>query len=161
MTETGGVLETIEGDRGAVTLGWLQRKVLYARFEGELSVELGVAHLTRMRELVASVSALRYFSDASRLSAYDLLARSDFVRFVLVHRHRFVELVTLTWGDSSSPASSAFASAIGEPIEILTDRELFEQKLFRAAPNGQKKLQDSVKVRTPQEVLGEVGRQRL
>src|SRR3954468_5641276 len=66
MIETGGVLETIEDDRGAVTIGWLQRKVLYARFEGELSVELGVAHLTRMRELLGSVSALRYFSDASK-----------------------------------------------------------------------------------------------
>jgi hypothetical protein len=161
MIETGGVLETIEDDRGAVTIGWLQRKVLYARFEGELSVELGVAHLTRMRELLGSVSALRYFSDASKLSAYDLLARSDFVRFILVHKHRFVQYVTLTWGDSQSASSTAFASAIGEPIEILTDRQLFEQKLFRVAPHGPKKLQDNVRVRTFREVLGDSDRQRL
>ena len=161
MAVTDGVLETIEGDNGSVTIGWVHPKVLYARFTGELSVELGVAHLARMRERVRDASALKHFSDASGLTAYDLLARSDFVRFILVHRRRFTHYVTLTWGDGHSAASRAFASAIGEPIEILTDRGRFEKKLVQAAPLAHERLRESARIRTPSEIMGGRDRQRL
>ena len=74
---------------------------------------------------------------SSRLTHYDLQAR----RVLLEHRVRFAKLVMLTWSGGLSAASRAFAAAIGEPCELLTNEATFQAKLFAAAPQARFRLE--------------------
>jgi len=84
---------------------------------------------TRLGALVAQSQAICLFCDRSELKYYDLLARSAFARVVLSHRRRFTSIVILTW-----------ATTLWEPIEILTEADVFETRLLRKAPLAMRKL---------------------
>ncbi len=125
---------------GSVAVGWVAQGVLYARFAGGLSADLGVKFATRLQAFVEEVPSLRYFADAGALKHYDLLARSAFVRVVLANRRKFAAIVLLTWAEGISPTSTAFASVIGEPIDIVTNQIEFETRLLRVAPLARQKV---------------------
>jgi hypothetical protein len=134
MPTRGPGLELLQDDDGSVALGWVGEGVFYARYVGALSAQIGAAHRERVQRILCAVSSFRYFSDASDLTQYDLLARSAFTRLVLENRRKFSQLVMLTWSGGISPATAAFAAAVGEPVSILADRVEFERLLIRAAP---------------------------
>src|SRR5688500_12704903 len=95
---------------------------------------------SHLKKVAAGVPSLRYFSDVSALRTYDLLARSAVTRVMLANRRRFAEIVILTWAEGINAAERAFAAALGEPIEILTDPTEFEMRLVRAAPLAKQTL---------------------
>src|SRR5579859_5883914 len=144
----GSPLEVIGDAEGSATLGWVADGVFYARFVGGLSAKIGVKYAARLQELVNQVSSLQYFSDASALQTSDLLARSAFTRVVLANRRKFTSIVLLTWPDGITQVTRAFAAAIGEPVDVLTDPLQFEKRLIHAAPLAKHKLDPKAWVRT-------------
>ena len=105
----------------------------------------------RLHALVTDVSSLRYFSDASALESYDLLARSAFARVVLANRRRFDEIVFLTWAEGVSSTARALVAVLGEPIEILTDEalrselgHLVQGRLVAGSSSEQQRLEASI-----------------
>ena len=133
-------LEVLAEAEGSVTFGWLDRGVFYTRFVGALSTEIGIKFAARLQAALDLVPSLRYFSDASALKTYDLLARSAFIRVVLANRRKFTSLLMLTWSQGITKATSAFIVALGEPVEVLTDAATFEARLVQAAPLAKQKL---------------------
>lgn len=133
-------LEVFKDNEGSVALGWVHEDVLYTRLTGGLSAEVGNEFARRLHILSSQVSSLRYFSDYSALSHYDLLARSSFVRTVLANRRKFATLVFLTWPENLSPVTKNLVAVLGEPIEMLTDADEFEARLLREAPLAKQKL---------------------
>ena len=130
----------LRDSEGAVILGWVGEGVFYARVVGTLSAELGEMLASHLKKVVAEVPSVRYFSDASALRTYDLLARSALTRVMLANRRRFADIVILTWAEGINAAERAFAAAIGDPIHILTDPADFEARLTRAAPLAKQTL---------------------
>ena len=133
-------LEMLRDSEGAVILGWVGEGVFYTRFVGVLSAELGEMVASHLKAVVAEATSLRYFTDASALRTYDLLARSAITRVVLAYRRRFTEIVLLTWAEGINAAERVFADAIGEPIHVITDLADFETRLVRAAPLAKQTL---------------------
>lgn len=133
-------LEVLRDDEGSVTLGWVGRGVFYSRFVGSLSAELGNTHVARLGEGLLLASSLLYFSDASALYQYDLLARSAFTRLVLENRRKFSRLVMLTWSTGVTPSAAAFAAAVGDSVTLLTDSTAFETLLEAAAPLARQRI---------------------
>jgi hypothetical protein len=127
-------LEVLRDDQGEVSFGWIGKVTFYARYEGGLSASIGLAYAIRLREMLTGVSALHYFSDATQLGHHDLVAESAFVRTVVGNRGKFRSLVVLTQPARSVPAAEAFATAVGEPITLLSDASRFEGRLVAAAP---------------------------
>jgi len=134
------VFEVLSDAEGSVTLGWVAEDVFYTRFTGGLSATIGMAHAARLRDLLAGVSSLSYFVDSGTLSHYELLARSAFARLILENRRKFSELVMLTWSVGATHAGAAFATAVGEPITLLTEAREFEQRLVAVAPLAKQRL---------------------
>ncbi len=126
--------ERMRDHEGSAFVGWAGDSVVYARIEGGLSAELGARFAAQVEKLVAGVSGVHYFADSSRMTRYDLLARSAFVRVVLANRRRFQAFTFLIWPDEVSPAARAFASALGGNVELCQDLGEFEQRLVRRAP---------------------------
>lgn len=126
--------ERMRDDEGSALVGWAGDSVVYARAEGGLSADLGSRFAAQVEKLVVGVSGVHYFADSSRLTRYDLLARSAFVRVVLANRRRFESFTFLIWPDEVSPAARAFASAIGGNVELCQELGEFEQRLLRHAP---------------------------
>ena len=133
-------MELLSDKSGSVSFGWVGQDVYLCRFAGVVSQSLGARHLDCLQAVLNETAALRYFSDARDLTSYDLLARSAFVRLVLTHRKQFKELVVLTWSEGLSAASHAFASAIGEPLALLTNPAEFDRRLTQAAPRAREVL---------------------
>jgi hypothetical protein len=133
-------LELLADDEGSVTLGWVDVGVFYARFIGLLSMDLSQAHNERLEAALERRSPLHYFADARALGSYDLDARSAFLRTVLAHRSQFKSVVLLTWSLGMTPTARAYASAAGEPVEILADELEFEARLLEVAPLARGKL---------------------
>jgi hypothetical protein len=134
-------LEVLSDDDGSVTLGWVAEGVYYARFAGGLSVALGMAHLSRLREALDLVRPLTYFVDASTLARYDLVARSAFIRFVLENRNDFTSIVMQPWSGGVTAATEAFVAAMGGSVTIIRDAREFDLRLLGAAPLAMLKLQ--------------------
>jgi|GEM_PF-2700139 hypothetical protein len=132
--------EVLSDDAGSVTLGWVADAVFYTRFTGGLSAPVGMAYAARLRDLLSGVSSLSYFADSSALSHYELLARSAFARLILENRRKFSELVMLTWSVGVTHDGAAFATAVGDPITLLTDAREFEQRLLAVAPLAKQRL---------------------
>lgn len=130
----------VRDSEGAVLLGWVGEGVFYARFLGTLSAELGDVVASQLKRALAEVPVLRYFSDASELQSYDLLARSALTRVMLANRKRFGDIVILTWAEGINAAERGLAAAIGDPIVIVTDPVDFETRLVRAAPLAKQTL---------------------
>lgn len=127
-------LGMVEDKDGAISYGWIAPRVLYARFVGSLSAELGTSFVRQLEVLVREVPALAYFGDASALSQYDLIARLRFQRFVEVERAKFAALVILTWAEGISPAARVFAGKFGEMVRFVVDPVEFERALSNVAP---------------------------
>lgn len=132
--------EVFGDDQGLVTVGWVGDGVLYARFVEGLSSNVGAAFARQLQSFVSQTPSLQYFADASALTHYDLLARSAFVRVVMANRRQFTTITILTWAEGVSSASRAFATVIGEAVNVLVDSKEFESRLLRAAPLAKQKI---------------------
>jgi hypothetical protein len=127
-------LDLLEDRAGAISYGFIAPRVLYTRFVGSLSAELGSSYVQRIEALLRDVSTCAFFSDSSALDQYDCVARTRFVRFVLEQRVKLASLVMLTWSEGVSPAARTFAALIGEPVAVLTDPAEFDRLLSNVAP---------------------------
>jgi hypothetical protein len=131
-------LELLKDADGCVALGWVGARTLYARVAGDLSATLGSAYASRLQDMLGQVDALGYFfTDASRLQSYDLLARSAFVRAVHANRRAFASIVILIWSGGTSTAAEKFAVTLGKLVELISDPREFELRLLSAAPLAQ------------------------
>ncbi|HTQ08217.1 MAG TPA: hypothetical protein VMI54_30395 [Polyangiaceae bacterium] len=135
--------ERMRDDEGSVVVGWAGDSVVYARIEGGLSGELGARLAAHLEKLVVGVSGVHYFADASRVTRYDLLARSAFVRVALANRRRFESFTFLLWPAEMSAATHAFAAAIGQNVELCQDMSDFERRLLRHAPLARHRIEQS------------------
>jgi hypothetical protein len=145
-------LDLLEDRGGAVSCGFIAPRVLYSRFVGDLSADLGMSYVQRLERLLGGVPGLAYFSDYSALNRYDCVAKARFVRFVIQHRVKFACLVMLTWSEGVSPAARTFAATVGEPVSILTDPVEFDQVLSNLAPRprrGAAQWQDVFQLEPP------------
>ena len=133
-------LELVSDDEGSITLGWVDAGVFYTRFIGVLSANLSERHVARLEAALDRTQSLHYFADARALCSYDLGARSAFLRTVLAHRSQFQSVVILTWTQGITSATRAFASAIGDPVDVLSDEVDFEGRLLEVAPLARTKL---------------------
>lgn len=133
--------ETASDREGSSHLGWAGDSVLYARFQGGLSAELGARVAVQLQSLISSASAVHYFCDASRLTRYDLLARSAFVRVALANRRRFASFTFLLFGETVSSAARTFAAGLGDGVEFFVDVSEFERKLLRLAPLARHRIE--------------------
>jgi hypothetical protein len=129
---------------GTIVFGWAAPSVLYTRLEGGLSAQMGQTYASRLGTLVAQNQLLSFFCDCGRLQHYDLLARSAFVRLVLSNRRKFTSLTMLTWAEGVSTALQALVETLGDPIEVLTDRDAFECRLLKVAPLARRKLEQEI-----------------
>lgn len=127
-------LRLVEDKNGAISYGWIAPRVLYARFVGALSAELGTTFVRQLEALVDDVPALAYFGDASALSQYDVLARLRFQRFVATQRAKFAALVTLTWAHRNRRAARSFPGELDEIARFVADPDEFERELSNVAP---------------------------
>jgi hypothetical protein len=130
------MLELLEDQEGSVGVGWVGDGVLYTHYQGGLSATVGEALAARVTGYLEQVTSLHYFSDASALNHYDLLARSLFVRMVLAHRRKFRSIVMLTWSDGASTVTETLKSVIGEPLEVMTEPQAFSARMMRLAPRA-------------------------
>jgi hypothetical protein len=146
-------LEIAEDTWGAVAYGFIVPRVLYTRFVGQLSAELGARYVERLNTLVAQLPSLAYFADASALSSYDGTARKGFLRFALDHRRKLASIVMLTWSGGLTPSSRAFAATMGEPICLLDDPSEFDRLLANLVPGLPRDYTagDLLEVHEPQE----------
>jgi hypothetical protein len=131
-------LELITDATGAVTFGWVDEGVYYARFTRCLSARLGEAFAARLRAVAQGSAPFRYFSDARAMESYDLLARSAFVRVVAEQRRKFEALTFLSWAGSET--SPAFISTLGDNVLVTKDAIDFESRLMATAPAARYKL---------------------
>lgn len=129
-------LQVLTDSHGSVTLGFIRDGVLYARLAGALSAELGTAHARCFESLVSGIPRLRYYADASRVTSYDLLARSALVRVLLAHRRRFTSVVVLTWAEGTSSVTRTLAETFGENMHVSTERAEFDSMLRHVAPEA-------------------------
>lgn len=136
-------LQTLSDVEGQILFGWLDDRVLHARFFGGCSAALGTRYAERLSAMVRAVPSLAYFSDCSAMTSYDLLARSAFTRIVLEHRHKFTNIVMLTWSAGITESARAFVSAVGEPVTLLDDDREFRSQLTRAVPLALPRLHKS------------------
>jgi hypothetical protein len=143
-------LELLTDEGGSVLLGWLAPDVLFVRFTGRLSSELADAYVPRLETLLqSSRHSVRYFSDASALTSYDLLARSAFVRMVLANRRALSSMVMLTWSAGVGPIAQNLAATLGDAVEVLTDPKQFDVRLLQAAPLAKQRLDPKTWHRVP------------
>src|SRR5690606_11173299 len=117
-------LERIMDGEESICVGWVGRGVLYARFVGTISADMGERYAARLTELIQHAESLRYFVDSSALTHYDLLARSAIIQAVMAHRRKFATIISLTWAGGVGPVGRSFAAALGN-VEYLTTREDF------------------------------------
>ena len=134
-------LEMLRDERGSVILAWVGRNVLHAKFSGRLSEEVGLAVVARLEAGLREGRTISYFSDASALEDYDVVARSALVRLVLARRRQFDSIVMLCGSAGITPATRAFVSAVGEPVTLLTNLHEFDRLLTAAAPLARQRLE--------------------
>ncbi|RYZ02369.1 MAG: hypothetical protein EOO73_32205 [Myxococcales bacterium] len=134
-------LRMLEDRNGAVAFGYVAPRVFYARFVGPLSAALGDRYVQELSDVLASVSTLAYFTDASALRGYDGDARSRIEALVRAQRDKFASIVMLTQPSGAWPASRAFADAWGE-IKLLTEPLDFERALCNVAPFPDRSAKD-------------------
>jgi hypothetical protein len=133
-------LELMADEEGSITLGWVDAGVFYTRFIGVLSAGLSARHTARLEAALERTSSLHYFADCRALSSYDIGARGTFLRTVLTHRTQFQSVVILTWSQGITPVTRAFASSVGDPVDVLADDLAFERRLLEVAPLARGKL---------------------
>jgi hypothetical protein len=132
--------KTLRDAEGVVTVGWAGDTALHTRVEGGLSAEVGGLLASHVQVLVASATGVHYFADVSRMTRYDLLARSAFVRVALANRGRFASFTFLTWSAGAGPAAETFARALGGNVKLCPTAVDFERLLTRVAPFAKHRL---------------------
>jgi hypothetical protein len=140
-------MELVSDKSGSMSFGWVAAGVYLVRASGEISASLAALQLSRLEAALDEQAPIRYFSDGRDIKGYDLLARSAFVRFVLSQRKKFSELTVLTWSEGISTAGQTFASAIGDPLILLSSASEFDRRLFLAAPHVKDAQAPSPKLR--------------
>ncbi len=118
---------------GAIAYGYVAPRVFYARFVGSVSLALGQGYLGHLEELLASVSTLAYFADASALESQHQAVRARFEQLVKRERAKLASLVVLSPHSGAGPASRSFADAMGS-VKLLSDPLEFERALCNVAP---------------------------
>lgn len=126
-------LHVLEDRDGAVAYGWIAERVLYGRFVGTVSAELGTSFVQRLAGLIGEVPCLAYYADHSALEQYDRVARECFQNLVLAQRSRFASLTLLTWSGGGSARARAFAALLPKKMELLTDPLEFDELLSDVA----------------------------
>src|SRR5688572_12769877 len=114
-------MQRIVDRHGGVSVAWVAEGVLYARFEGKISSQVGEKFATEFVALLHGASELEYFADSRGLTEYDILARSAIVRALLGNRAKFASMVVLMWARGVGPTARTFADALGRSIEYVTD----------------------------------------
>lgn len=137
---TSPISKQLSDDHGSVSLDWVAEGVLFARAEGSLSAQLGAAFARALGTALQTSPSLHYFGDSSRLEQYDLLARSAFMRVVLADRKKIETFTLLTWAEGVSSVARGFADLMGPSATVLTDRNDFDRRLLRLAPNARSVL---------------------
>jgi hypothetical protein len=133
-----------------VVIGWVAPDVLYARLTGGLSADVGRAKAARIRGFAEAAHVLDFFVDASRVTHYDLLARSAFVRSILANRRKFQTLVLLTFAKSTTPAETSFVDVVGPPLDLMRNADDFEDRLLDTAPLARRLIESArVQVQIP------------
>jgi hypothetical protein len=98
---------------GSVSVGWLGHRVLYARFEGTISVELGVSFAQLFAWLVGASTGVHYFSDSSRTSGCDELARRVVCDALLAKKAVIERIVARPWALPLHHDARTFADSMG------------------------------------------------
>jgi hypothetical protein len=133
--------EKLHDAEGSVTLGWAGDSVVHACVAGGLSAALGARLASEVQTLVGGFSGVHYFCDAAKLTRYDLLARSAFVRMALANRRCFASFALLTWPVAVSPAANAFTAALGDSVTLFHDASDFERRLLELAPLARHRIE--------------------
>ena len=128
--------KVVQDADGVVTWSWLSPGVLYARYEQTLSADVSAAVVAALTDEVARVETFELYVDASKLVAYELSARSAFVKFVREHRERCTSLALLPWKAEAPFITSAVLEALGKPTEIVADANDFGLRLLRVVPTA-------------------------
>jgi hypothetical protein len=139
-------LEMLEDPRAAIAFGFVAPRVFYARFVGNLSEQLGARYVAELAGCVAQVPSLAYFADATALEHYDPAARTSFARLVKREREKLASIVILTRPSRVTAATRVFVASLGEPTELLTDHQDFEQALTPYVPLPRPSMPDSAEV---------------
>ena len=139
-------LEVMTDGEGSIVVGWVVPNALYCRLSGGLSARLGSSFASKLGAMMEGKTSILYFSDASALKHYDLLARSAIVRVLLANRRSFESFTILTWAGGFKSVEQALAAALGG-VDLLTDKDEFELRLLRAAPTARQQLDPKTWVR--------------
>jgi hypothetical protein len=139
-------LQMLEDPRGAIAFGFVAPRVFYARFVGNLSAELGTSYVEELGGRLAQVPSLAYFADASALEQHDLAARTSFAQLVKRERDKLASIVILTRPSRVTAVMRVFIASLGEPTELVTDHQDFEQALTRYVPLPRPSMPDSAEV---------------
>lgn len=134
------MFQTYLDSEGRVDVGLIEPNVVYARIAGGLSERVGSLYVAYVERALDECSEVHLFVDSSRLTHYDLVARSAFQRVVLDNRERFRSLAILTWTEGVSAAATAFDRAVGEALSIVTDASEFAHKLTSLVPDAPQKI---------------------
>lgn len=124
-----GKVEVLCDRDGSIEFGWVAPGVFFARFTGALSANMGRTYAARVLHALTDVPSMQYFCDVTRLTQYDLAARSTFFRMALEQRQKFASFIVLTWAEGVSQTARMFAAAMGEKVEVLCHRSEFEARL--------------------------------
>jgi hypothetical protein len=124
----------VAGKAGSIRLGWVTERVLYARLRGEMSPELGALHGAKLHGMTALSSCIRYFVDASALTAYDARVRDAFASFVLARPYLFSSITILITNNEILRTAEPLVDLFGDILFVTTERMSFERRLFFDAP---------------------------
>lgn len=128
-------LDVLDDGSGAVAFGLISKRVLYARFVGMLSTDLGATYAARVERLVASRAPLACFGDASGLRLHGSSAKARLLRFALAQCEWFPTFVLLTRKVRLAPWARFRAIGRAEALTVLSDPVEFELWLSNVAPS--------------------------
>ena len=120
-------MEVLKDADGSATIGWVAGGVLYTRLQGALSVPLANLLAEKLRTVAADALEIQYFSDISALNQYGTCL-GRVVRTIAADRRNFGRIVLLTRPGAIS-ATNALVSALGQPVEALTETDVFRARL--------------------------------
>jgi hypothetical protein len=135
-------LRMLEDRQGAIAYGYVAPRVLYARFVGCLSAELGLAFVDELESVAGEVVSLAYFADTSALREYHPRASSRFKAFIIAQRQRFASIVMLTSAVRGGPAWQALSEAAGDAAELVYEPLDFERALCNVATFPHRAIKD-------------------
>src|SRR6478752_7326208 len=135
-------LRMLEDRQGAIAYGYVAPRVLYARFVGCLSAELGVTFVDELAGVACEVASLAYFADASALRGYHPLAGVRFKAFIVAPRQRFAAITMLTSEVRGGAAWRALSEAAGDAAELVYEPLEFERALCNVATFPHRTVKD-------------------